>query len=263
MATTTPTNYVSATCTTSGGTGLAPGWYTGPTYSSTGWVQFNLGSPLQVTQASIWNWNWCNGWGVNNITFTTNTDGTTGTSRYGAKAVTLAAAPLTSPYPLNPANNFTISGNSAAQYFRMTITSGNTAAALTMVQLYVISGGTVTDYGVNSYVGTVRRVSNTSGTILALEWNSNIATEQPDTVGVYPGTYSNTALTNFNAGVACRHPSLVGGTVSSNQGQLNVGFVDGHVDTFTNVGINPTTPSNGAILIGDTMWNNYGAGRND
>ena len=140
------------------------------------------------------------------------------------------------------------------------------------------------DYGMNNYAGQIRRVSNTSGTILMAEWKTAVADMSPDgwpaptltvTNGASNWTYGVTgnAMTNFNNGVAARHPVLGGNVtngVAQSQGTiglLNVGFFDGHVDTLNVTAVTPNLASpigiGGAYYIGDTYWYNNGAARQD
>jgi len=109
------------------------------------------------------------------------------------------------------------------------------------------------NYAVNGYIGFTRRISNTSGTIFALEWQgSNVYTQN------YAGTPPNNT-SDFNTNVAARHPALPPTPSGSNTtGLANIGFVDGHVDTLNTVTINPSTQA-----AADQYWTNYGANRSD
>jgi len=106
-------------------------------------------------------------------------------------------------------------------------------------------------YGMNYYIGQTNRVSDTSGTILALEYRAQV------TANFQGNPPANNA--DYIANVAARHPAISpdqSGT--SNNGLLNVGFVDGHVDTLSTTTINPVT-----LTTANTYWTNYGANRFD
>ena len=139
------------------------------------------------------------------------------------------------------------------------------------------------DYGVNLFIGATRRISNTSGTIFAAEYSNPSINSAPDgsggqsytapTVsagpvnGVSGQNYTyNTFGGAFATSVACRHPALppVPGTGTGTTGLLNVAFVDGHVDVFTNTSLLPSSgPSGNFASIGDALWNNGGLQRTD
>jgi len=143
------------------------------------------------------------------------------------------------------------------------------------------SSGGVTNYGVNSYLGQTRFVSNTSSTVFVTEYTGNVVNSCPDG----PTAASQSCLTpllnlgnwtyaNFNTtyltSIQARHPALppipaaAGGNGSGYTGLVNVGFVDGHVDTLNTTQMQPAlTPTAGVYNTnGDYYWCNGGAQRN-
>jgi prepilin-type N-terminal cleavage/methylation domain-containing protein/prepilin-type processing-associated H-X9-DG protein len=161
----------------------------------------------------------------------------------------------------------------ACRYIRLDYlnTWGYTGSWIGLTRIQVFSGSTApgptTDYALNNSVGTTRRVSNTTGTILALEWGpaSNVASMTPDTPLTTPYTYNTVGgvggayLNNVNA----RHPALPATqSGSGTNGLMNVAFVDGHVDIMSTTTVNPAFPI-GSSTAGDIYWNNYGASRSD
>ena len=116
-----------------------------------------------------------------------------------------------------------------------------------------------TGYAMNFYIGATRRISDTSGTILFLEWqgaNSYTADYRAPSGPPVPNT------ADFVSGVACRHPSLPPTpSGNGNLGSLNVGFVDGHVALYDQSTINPTSAT--TTTVSDTFWTNYGNNRSD
>jgi len=232
-----------------------------PTAGNIPWFQVNLGSALSVGSVTIYNYNESdtghgaqtlnikvgNGanWATNPLTPVTLTQGT------GS-----AVAQTAQSFTLNPA--------ATGQYVRFEITSifttnlsGNGSyPGVGLVLIYPAVVSTSNNYAMNYYIGTTRRVSNTSGTILILEWNG---------ASPYTADYRGTPPPANNAtdflSVAARHPALPptpGGNGSGTTGLLNIGFVDGHVDTLNTATISPTTQT-----ACDTYWTNYGSNRSD
>jgi prepilin-type N-terminal cleavage/methylation domain-containing protein/prepilin-type processing-associated H-X9-DG protein len=251
------------------------------------WSVYLGSTSMQLSRLDVWNFNSigfpCDGFATCTIDFSTN-----GTTWTGAiTGVSLNIGPGTTNYNTPTTVTFT-GGSPSCNYFRMTATAnfgggsctnyGNTAtlsfAGLAHVNVYQKVGGgggsTQTTYGMNAYIGTTRRVSNTSGTILILEYGAAVANMTSNLPG---GTYSNVATTNvpgfdgtpYNTLVTAYHPATpptAGGNGSGTNGLLNVGFVDGHVDTLSTTQLNPNT-NTGAGYAGDVLWNNYGANRAD
>jgi len=125
------------------------------------------------------------------------------------------------------------------------------------IQFYTQNTANPVNYAMNAYIGNTKRVSNTSGTILFLEWQgSNSYTAD------YRGGPPVPNSADYEANVACRHPGLPA-TPSGNgtTGLLNVGFVDGHVTTYVQSVIDPTSAT--TTTVADTYWTNGGANRFD
>jgi len=239
------------------------GWYPGSA-TGTGWWQVDLGSPMHVTGLRIWNWNDSRGasdgttpypWGAERVTFHTSDDGKTLST--WSHSTTLPMAPFTANYDSPTMVSF--SGNPRARYLRITIDSSySNVPALGRVGIYALPyappPGMTTNYGMNYYVATVRRISNTSGTILALDYHSAIAGMDWQVCAGrdWPcGCYAESSLSYAN-GVAARHPA---------PNLVNVGFVDGHVETLPTMQINPSTVSSVYSFAAEAYWTPRGAYR--
>ena len=171
----------------------------------------------------------------------------------------------------NPVPPFSVSiPNVTGTLVRITI---NTSTAYSGDQnsgwgrLMIFSGAPPGAYGMNDYVQRYRRVSNTSGTILLAEYNTNSISSDPDNAAVNPWTYTNFS-NSFAQSIQTRHPALPptpGGNGSGTQGQLNIAYVDGHCDTVNRITIDPASTTGNPLTNspGDFYWNNWGANRTD
>jgi prepilin-type processing-associated H-X9-DG protein len=128
-----------------------------------------------------------------------------------------------------------------------------------------VSIATPLHYAMNGYVSQTRRVSNTSGTILLIEWDTAGASSA--STNYYNYAQGSTTVLNtadYSNYAAARHPALPpisGGNGSGHTGLLNVAFVDGHVQTMDTSVINPTSTT--STLVTDTYWTNGGNNRQD
>jgi len=237
-------------------------------------LQFTLASTVTLSQISVFhiNENYCNrDWGSNyNVRISV-----------GNSNAAISAAPPIAGVAI-PGNE-TNSGNGPASATNIVISppqTGNTVTfsvttvgcgagadwntGLGRVEFYPAPASNAY-YGMNDYVQRYRRVSNTSGTILFAEYNTNVIQSDPDwfvnsTAPTNPWAYTTFAST-FNTSIQCRHPALPptpGGNGSGTAGILNVAYVDGHCDTVNRTVIDPATAG-----IGDQYWNNSGANRSD
>jgi len=98
--------------------------------------------------------------------------------------------------------------------------------------------GLATNYGMNFYAGRTRRFRDASHTILALDYKSAIA-------GTDPQDDYTEAAELYLQSVAARHPA---------PDMVNVGFVDGHVETLPTGQINPTTVCADGEIAGNVYW---------
>jgi len=119
-------------------------------------------------------------------------------------------------------------------------------------------------YAMNGYLGQTRRISNTSGTILFIEWDT--AQAASESTNYYNYAIGSTTVLNtadYQSYVRGRHPNMAPSVNAGNNssGLCNVGFVDGHVDTFTTSALNPASTT--STLVTDTYWTNYGNNRTD
>jgi len=236
----------------------AAGWYNTVANS---WWQANLPSATTVvTGLYIYNWVPCNSWNTSTMTFQVCADAACATPLYTQANQSLTGvASGTTTYT---GQNFVINTPTPGPYFRVTITAYSGEPALSGILLYTGTNNAATNYGVNAYLGTTRRVSNTSGTICFLEYGQAVADMTLATNGTYAAAATN--FSNYPTGVAARHPALPSTPTGSNvTGLVNVGFVDGHVDTFNTTVIIPTASTASGYVAGDFYWNNYGTSRSD
>ena len=272
---------------------------------SSGNTYINIALPSSSTavgKVRFWAFVWSNAGSVNGVTIYYGASNGSGPGGAGwtaaATAQTIATAPTVTggnPYCNSPATNastttFTdISVNiPSAGYLQIVPTASTVAnqwAGLGLIQVFppaAGAGSSSTDYGVNQFTQYTRRVSNTSGTVFVTEYTSSVINSCPD--GTPAGTQSCTApvltaqnwtYSAFNltylTSIQARHPALppipasAGGNGSGYTGLVNVGFVDGHVDTFNTTNLAPNSPptSGPYATNGDTYWCNGGAQRAD
>jgi len=169
-----PANLV-ATTNLSGNffTTTAPGnnmWLTNGT--TTGWVQFNLGSAYQVSSLVVWNYN---EYGANrsmqNVTIGVSNDVNMVTAVTTTSAVLNAATGNAS----NPGQTVGVTGT--GQYVRITNTTqwpgSDNYVGLSHVNIfYGPQTSFPTDYGINNYIATVNKPKNYSQVILALDYGN-------------------------------------------------------------------------------------------
>jgi len=258
----------------------SPGWTANANGGNTGpgvvYLTLDMGSPTIVTSVVLWSYNWSNNnvsaissiQTGDNVSTWVGTSSAAGLSLYGGAQTAANAVVVSTGFSNVPYQFIKFSGFSVAAY-----TSGNDYMGLGNIQVFGYAD-TVnnTDYGVSQFIGNTRRVSNTSGTIFAAEYSTPTIPSTPDgwpTPTITAGNFTyNTFAGTYATNVACRHPALPptpGGNGSGTTGLLNVAFVDGHVDTFTNTALLPSgTPTGSPYLtIGDALWTNGGAQRTD
>jgi len=264
--------------------------------ASTAFLILDMGTPSIVSQVRIWPYYWGNdqvttlniytGDNVSNWSPAVAVSGIyqssyapIGVSCVGGaqNPITLAESTLVTGGVCTTNGVNTATSNFSAtpyQYIKFSGFNGASTAYVGMgaVQVWATTPGTATNYGMNTYIGSTRRVSNTSGTIILAEYISNTINSAPDGGITTPTlTLGNWTYTGFNntygTSVAARHPPLPATRLdgSGTVGLMNVAFVDGHVDTFSTTVLAPNSaPVTGPYLtVGDAFWNNGGAQRSD
>lgn len=247
----------------------APGWYMGnvaPAYPE--WWQVDMGAPVAISGMTVWtglNYGTC--WAsttFTSVTYEICSDVACANVVGSSSGNSLSAS---APTP----NEVTFTGAPMGRYLRIEFVAGNGGSSnqpqLSGVIVYTGGGGASgsgTTYGMNNYLGTTRRVGATTNTICFLEYSQPVADMTPG-IGT---NYATVASTAYNAiwsnnafsgtGATAYHPIPY---------QLNAGFVDGHVDTFSVPQLNPsnTTPLSAYPnqLVGDFYWNDGGSYRSN
>ena len=203
------------------------------------WLSLNLEGTYKVSHVQIWNYNqegrtWR---GVQSCDIQVSMDNATWNTV--AAGVKLAQAPGNADVHFETVQ---LPGSPSARYVRILVTANfvgkDKHVGLSEVQVVGnLQYADATHYGVNAFIGTVKRITNTSGTIAFLEYN------QPVADMTAPAKYPDFMRP---AGIAGRHPAPM----------LNVAFVDGHVDFFAASALNPLSKGHEAT-VGEEMWNNY------
>ena len=254
-------------------------------------VNIILPASYSLTSISVWNYNEsCCGRPANGFTLQySNTGGPTGLANVAGSPFTLPSYATWGPPPGGTVNaagggwsgpganmplgaisgtNFPITGAPVANFVQLVLNSPSQWSGLSQIQLFgtPIGGGTFpSNYAVNNYLSTTRRVSNTSGTFFALDYYSTVADMSTVTAICGPGT--NYGGCNYTP--AARHPAIppIDLTGSSATGLFNIAFIDGHVDTLTTTAANPGTVNSASSYlgqyVGDFYWNNGGTYRSD
>jgi len=201
------------------------------------WIAVKLSEPATITSLLIWNSNQTGFEArvIKSFTIETSPDSTNGADGTWAKVTTTP-----SEMPTNDgkkpilATPITVNGAGACTMYKFTINTlqgSEVWSNLSEIKAFGTGGGVVisADYGMNAFVGTVFRPTNTSNTILALEWDNGIAD--------FLAGKSDAASNYYKQHVQPRH-----------QTRMNLLFVDGHVDTVDPAIYNP-------LVCADTAWN--------
>jgi len=243
-------------------------WLTTHTMSTAGYtlptLVVNLNGTYAVNNVWLWNYNQsgCSTRGASSISIGVSNSGTAG-------SWTLTNTNVA--FSLGSANNgqggqgFNLPTPTNANYVEIVLnaTPGDQWTGLSQVQVYAggVTAGT-SNYAINGFLNITRRVSNTSGTITFIE-SSGAAVCDMTNGGTIAGATPYASWNNYTSIAAARHPAF-NPNVSGNGtvGLMNVGFMDGHVDTYTVLAMNPLTQNSG-VYVGDQYWNNYGINRSD
>jgi prepilin-type N-terminal cleavage/methylation domain-containing protein/prepilin-type processing-associated H-X9-DG protein len=248
------------------------------------YLEFDFaGGPYNIQSVVMWPYNESGGWNVSSISTFTISCNNTG-SGGAATWVDTAQGTQTLPQSSTPGvagiapSNFGVQNCGTSYGLRiLPLTTGQSTnstvnnrpynqggtqpAYISLDGIQFLYGGNPNiSYGINNYIGQTRRISNTSGTILFLEYSSLVSADFRYTP---PLTTIPQNTSDFGTNVAARHPPIPPTPSGSNtNGLLNVGFVDGHVQVMSTTDINPATPS-GGMFFADIFWTNYGPYRTD
>jgi len=230
-------------------------WLSDGTATAEQWLSLNLGGNFKVGHLQIWNYNQDgkSGRGVKTCDVEVSRDGQTWTVDVPRVSFTSAAGGAG-----EKSQKVNLPDTPSARHVRISIKSnhgGDNFVGLSEVQVFgsVAFNGPDTDYGMNGYIGTTRRVSNISGTICFLDYNQPVA-DMTDTMYKVDSCVPGIVDFILPTGVARRHPA---------PRCVNVGFVDGHVELFSVATIHPAASHPNGFTGADFYWNNGGAHRSD
>jgi len=196
----------------------------------------DLGSVQNITGVRTWQWNQCDGsgcnlYGMKGCTMAIGTGTSFANATYGTAVSTTCTLGNMAPAPGGTASPGAFDNGStlttitgSGRFVQITATDagyGPNYIGFGAVWILTTASSGQTDYGINTYVGSVTKIKSFSNTILALDYNATSA----------GGLTQGAALTDWttNRGAIRHQPNYV-----------NVVFADGHVVTAEDTDIAPT-----------------------
>jgi len=215
------------------------------------WLAINYGASVTFTKIQVWNGSWNNSAGAvinynvkcsadatsGNISSGTWSQVASGSLQKGGSTVTYADSTTGSASSLQ---EIALSGTgTTGKWLKINCLSNfNNGGYMVMNEIKVFGYtplvGGASDYGVNQFVKTVKRLPSTSNTIFSLEFTTGLADM---TTSANYGQFTSAMLPLPTGGGCARHSNLV-----------NVLFGDGHVETLDPSTVNPATTAT-------TRWN--------
>jgi prepilin-type N-terminal cleavage/methylation domain-containing protein/prepilin-type processing-associated H-X9-DG protein len=231
------------------GAGNGPSGGTGPVSDNTGncWFKLDLQSVYAVSTVKIWpyGFNGNSGQSASKVKIEL-FDATPALIATADQQTITTNGPSPAIHPYSNYTNIAISG-STSRYIKVTMQAIRDQsspapgfAAIAGIQAY--TGGLLSDYGMNAFVGTQKPFPSTSSTLLAMDWIDGGPIDYTTASASAAGTAYATAV-NFP-------PAPQTGTTARHTTSMNFLFMDGHVTTNAPTDYKPD--NNNALTLN---WN--------